>query len=111
MSPKLSNALSRVEMAYNVTAKPATTQILPMASCRGFAVQVTEVTRFKKSRTQVRESRRQIRSMAASREDALEPKTQSIARELHDELGQLLTGLKMDLSVLKMQSNDPKRWI
>ena len=70
---------------------------------RGFAVQVTEVTHFKKVEAQLRESRRQIRSMAASREDALEQERKSIARELHDELGQLLTGLKMDLSVLKMQ--------
>lgn len=76
---------------------------------KGFLVQVTEVTHFKQVEAELRESRRQIRSMAASREEALEQERKSIARELHDELGQLLTGLKMDLSVLKLQcSEQPK---
>lgn len=70
---------------------------------KGFLVQVTEVTQLKQVEADLRESRRQLRSMAASREEALEQERKHIARELLDELGQLLTGLKMDLSVLQLQ--------
>lgn len=73
---------------------------------KGFLVQVTEVTQLKQVEADLRESRRQLRSMAASREEALEQERKHIARELHDELGQLLTGLKMDLSVLKLHCAD-----
>lgn len=73
---------------------------------KGFLVQVTEVTQLKQVEAELRESRRQLRSMAASREEALEQERKHIARELHDELGQLLTGLKMDLSVLNLHCAD-----
>lgn len=70
---------------------------------QGFLVQVTEVTRLKETEAALKESRRQLRSMVASKEETLEHERKVIAREIHDELGQLLTGLKMDLSVLKLQ--------
>ena len=69
----------------------------------GFMVQVTDVTRLKEAEAELRESRSQLRSLATSREEAREQERKLIAREIHDELGQLLTGLKMDLSVLKLQ--------
>ncbi|MGE5452097.1 MAG: PAS domain-containing protein [Acidobacteriota bacterium] len=76
---------------------------------QGFLVQVTEVTRLKEAEAALRESRRQLRSLTTSREEAREQERKLIAREIHDELGQLLTGLKMDLSVLKLQcANLPK---
>lgn len=68
---------------------------------QGFLVQVTEVTHLKETEAALVESRRQLRSMAATREEALEQERKLVAREIHDELGQLLTGLKMDLSLLK----------
>jgi PAS domain S-box-containing protein len=45
----------------------------------------------------LRESRQQLRALAARLQTVREEETGRIARDLHDELGQLLTGLKMDL--------------
>ncbi|HET8869221.1 MAG TPA: PAS domain-containing protein [Aquabacterium sp.] len=73
---------------------------------QGFLVQVTEVTKLKQTEAALVESRRQLRELAATREEGLEQERKMIAREIHDELGQLLTGLKMDLSVLKLECAD-----
>lgn len=47
---------------------------------------------------ELRDSHRQLRELAAALHDVREAEQMRIARELHDELGQHLTGLKMDLS-------------
>lgn len=46
------------------------------------------------------ESRKQLRQLSARRERDLEMERKRIARELHDELGQLLTALQLDFSLL-----------
>jgi PAS domain S-box-containing protein len=48
----------------------------------------------------LRESRQRLRNFAAKLEDAREQERTAIAREMHDELGQVLTGLKMDFAWL-----------
>lgn len=56
---------------------------------------VTERNRFEQ---ELRRSRERMRELAAHLESAREQERAGIARELHDELGQMLTALKMDLS-------------
>jgi PAS domain S-box-containing protein len=46
------------------------------------------------------QSRNQLRGLSARREEAREEERKHIAREVHDELGQILTGLKLNVSVL-----------
>jgi PAS domain S-box-containing protein len=57
----------------------------------------------------LRESRQRLRELAAQNEARLEGERKHIAQEVHDELGQVLTALRMDLSLLGMQfgSLDP----
>ena len=66
--------------------------------CDGFVADITErrlaVERLKKSR-------QQMRNLARHLEDAREKERTRIAREIHDELGQLLTALKMDVTWIK----------
>lgn len=48
-------------------------------------------------------SRHALREMSARNEDRIEAERKRIAREVHDELGQLLTGLRMDILYLQMR--------
>jgi len=50
---------------------------------------------------QIRESREQLRALASRLEKVREEERTQIAREIHDELGQALTGLKLDVSWMK----------
>lgn len=45
----------------------------------------------------------EVRKLASHLQDVREEERSAIAREIHDELGQLLTGLKLDLSWLSMK--------
>jgi two-component system sensor histidine kinase UhpB len=58
---------------------------------------MTDITQRKEAEQRVERSRRQLRALTARIESLREEERTRIAREIHDELGQLLTALKMDL--------------
>jgi PAS domain S-box-containing protein len=57
-----------------------------------------DITQRKRGERELHESREQLRQLSASLQAVREEEKARIARELHDELGQALTGLKMDLA-------------
>ena len=57
----------------------------------------SDVTEHKQTEEGLRSSHERLRLLAARIQAAREEERTAIARELHDELGQALTGLKMDL--------------
>ncbi|MCK4221807.1 MAG: PAS domain S-box protein, partial [Dehalococcoidia bacterium] len=59
-----------------------------------------DITERKNAEEELRGSRQQLRELAAHLQGVRERERTSIARELHDEMGQTLTALKMDLSWL-----------
>ena len=61
-----------------------------------FAV-ITDITKHKRAEAQLRSSREQLRDLSAHLQSVREEEKIRIAREMHDELGQQLTGLKIDL--------------
>jgi PAS domain S-box-containing protein len=61
---------------------------------------VRDITDRKRSEKQLRDSREQLRALAAYLQSVREEERTHIAREVHDELGQTLTALKMDLAWL-----------
>jgi signal transduction histidine kinase len=52
---------------------------------------------------QIRASRQQLRALAARLQQVREEERTVIAREIHDELGQALTGLKLDIAWMKQR--------
>ncbi len=60
-----------------------------------------DVTDRHRSSEEVRASRRELRALAARLEKVREDERTGIAREIHDELGQALTGLKLDIAWMK----------
>ena len=67
---------------------------------RYFTVILRDVTLRKQAEDALKRSQQELRELSARVLDAREEEKTRIARELHDELGQLLTALKMDLSWL-----------
>jgi two-component system, NarL family, sensor histidine kinase UhpB len=57
-----------------------------------------DVSGYVESQRRLRESEEQLRQLAARLRDAGETERAQVARELHDELGQTLTTLKLDIS-------------
>ena len=62
---------------------------------------LSDVTELRNAREQMELSREQLRSLAAQIESLREGERRMIAREIHDEFGQALTGLKLDLKWLE----------
>ncbi len=62
------------------------------------AVLIREIAERKRAEEHLRKSEENLRALAAHLQSVREEEWTRIAREIHDELGQSLTGLKMDLT-------------
>ena len=76
------------------------TRALTRDGRRIFFHMITDITDRKQAEGQLRTSREQLRSLSAHLESVREEERKNMAREVHDELGQMLTALKIDLSLL-----------
>ena len=73
---------------------------------RLYTVILRDITLRKQAEDALVESRRELRELSARVLEAREEEKTLIARELHDELGQLLTALKMDVAWLRERLTD-----
>lgn len=62
---------------------------------------IRDITERKQTEEAIRKNQEQLRNLAAYLQKVGETERTNIAREIHDELGQALTVLKMDLSLLR----------
>ena len=70
-----------------------------------------DIARRRRTENELRESREQLRALAARLQAVREQERTRVAREIHDELGQMLTAIKMDLRWIENdleQINDPR---
>ena len=65
---------------------------------RIFFHMVTDISDRKKAEEQLRTANEQLRNLSRHLESIREEERTHLAREMHDKLGQILTGLKMDMS-------------
>jgi len=70
-------------------------------------VQAQDVTARHHAAQQVLESRESLRALLQRLQRAQEDERVRVAREVHDELGQMLTGLKMDLRWIERRLAEP----
>ena len=71
---------------------------------RYFTVILRDITLRKQAEDALRRQQQELRDLSAQVLEAREEEKTRIARELHDELGQLLTAVKMDLAWLNERS-------
>jgi len=82
---------------------PAEIILSPLVSEEGVLVLVAirDITRRKQEEEKLRHSRQQLRELSARLVSLREEESARISRTIHDELGQVLTGLKMDVAWLQ----------
>ena len=66
----------------------------------------SNITERRQLDEELRHSRAQLRRLTTHQQNALEEERRRISRELHDELGQLLTALKIDMGWLELRLED-----
>jgi PAS domain S-box-containing protein len=71
-----------------------------------YTVMLRDVTERMKADEALRRSREELRELSANLQNVREEEKSRIARELHDDLGQQLTALKMDLSSVEAALDD-----
>jgi len=79
------------------------------ASGKLYTVMLRDITERQRAENALKLSREELRELSANLQNVREEEKTRIARELHDDLGQQLTALKMDLSVVEQQLRVPGR--
>ncbi|KVV38108.1 histidine kinase [Burkholderia territorii] len=67
-----------------------------------YTVMLRDVTERVRAENALKQSREELRELSANLQNVREEEKTRIARELHDDLGQQLTALKMDLSAVEL---------
>ena len=72
-------------------------------------ITLTDITERKNAEMALKEYQRMLRELAAQGVASREDEIKHIAREIHDELGQLISALRMDISLLRINfaGDDP----
>lgn len=82
----------------------------PIKDRKGRVIKVVhiarDITERKKAEEELRKSHEELRNLSAYLQRIREDERAKIAREIHDELGQALTAIKMDMSYLFKKYND-----
>ncbi len=88
-------------------------EILPLgrkgAAAQGLVLILINRSRRKRAMTELRKSREHLSRLTSHLQDLREEERRRIAREVHDELGGMLTSIKMELSLLRSEAQRSER--
>ena len=73
---------------------------------QGLVIVARDITEHQQASEHLENSRAELRALSAQLQSVREEERMRIAREIHDELGQVLTGLKMDVVSLARRMSD-----
>ena len=73
-----------------------------------FTAVLRDVTERRRRQAELEQMNRELRRLSAAQQSVREEERARISRELHDDLGQLLTGIKLDVSRLIARSRDAR---
>jgi signal transduction histidine kinase len=76
---------------------------------RGFAKVTRDMTERRNVDEQMRQTNMQLRRLSGHVQSAREEERTRVAREIHDELGQVLTAVKMDLTLIGKKLRDERQ--
>lgn len=105
MPLRLTTGSSLVCLRRDGSEFPADINVSPLETHQGSLVMavVRDVTDRQRAERSLADSRTQLRQLVTQNEAVREMERKHLAREVHDELGQLLTGLRMEMSLLEMR--------
>ncbi len=81
--------------------------MLNMGGQRLISAVIRDVTQRYEAERMLRQSRKQLRLLAARLQAIREEERTRLSRQVHDVLGQALTGLRMDISMIERQLDTP----
>jgi signal transduction histidine kinase len=103
MAQRIVSALRKSGEEFPIDASISQNEI---RNQRFFTVILRDVSMRERTRRELAQAREDLRELSVASRTAREQENSRISRELHDELGQNLTSLKMDLAWL--EANGPK---
>lgn len=119
VSPHISRALAGESVVYEaeIPYKDGGTRwvqasYLPNIDAKGktqgIVVMVIDLTEHRRIEDELRRTRKQYAELVTRQDSIREAERRHVAREVHDELGQLLTGMRMCLSALRLRREPSK---
>lgn len=104
--PIMNRLIEITAMNKTGAAFPVELSIIPVSQEKGksFCAFIRDISGRKKAELSLKETTEQLRELSSHLQNIREEERMNIAREIHDELGQQLTGLKMDIAWLMKKS-------